>query len=76
MATVEYRPVLVCREGSRCLRLYSDEPGPHEHVVARPSGPFLDEKSAREAARNMAAKVYGSEHDIVVEVRTVTEWVR
>ena len=75
MAHIEYRPVLLCRDGSRCLRAYSDDPDfVREHVVLRPGVAFTSEAAALEHADGMRTKVYGFEHDVRLDTRVVSDW--
>jgi hypothetical protein len=71
--TTEYRPVLLCRDGSRCVTLYPENE--RRHVLDRVTGqPYTDRQDAIDHANGMRWKVYGTEHDVVIETREVSPW--
>lgn len=70
----EYMPVLVCTEHSRCIRQNDPENGRHEHVLTGSGKVFTTPEAALEHADGMKAKVYGSEHDVKLYTRDVSDW--
>lgn len=71
----EYLPVIVCREGSPCVRRNDpDEDGRHQHVLDG-RGMHATEADALDHARRSMKFVYGPEHDVKMLTRTVTPWV-
>jgi hypothetical protein len=78
VAHIEYRPVLVCQPDARCLRsLRSADPDVvHEHVVRKPGVEFTSEDAAREHANGMRTHVYGTDHDVRIDTRVVSDWLQ